>query len=291
MSPAVPRLVFDLSHSTFPFCCTWPNRHKENVIIGAGSRITKETKQTSCALPEHNPNPLLLQAGEEGTEGAASPPCLAGAGARTAGSWLRAAQSSTGTTLEKGAEPGEMSWRSMSHLPESSSRASLHPVSGASFSETHHLQVLPGGLGCAGSTTWGCTVTQGDSPRTLEEALVLFWLLSVFLQCLGQESRLPEGLFALLCLTKALVPALVLRLSAGPGMVVPVNLSCWESQLTSGCSLVLLSTANTSSLPVLSAEQNGARDKEGVIKALIMELSPFSSWLSQAELCSPAQLC
>lgn len=74
MAPAVPRLVFDLSHSTFPFCCTWPNRHKENVIIGAGSVITKETKQTSCALPEHSPNALLLQAGEEGTEGAASPP-------------------------------------------------------------------------------------------------------------------------------------------------------------------------------------------------------------------------
>lgn len=85
VAPAVPRLVFDLSHSTFPFCCTWPNRHKENVIIGAGSVITKETKQTSCALPEHNPNSLLLQAGEEGTEGAASPPCLAEAGARTAG--------------------------------------------------------------------------------------------------------------------------------------------------------------------------------------------------------------
>lgn len=89
MAPAVPRLVFDLSHSTFPFCCTWPNRQKENVIIGAGSVITKETKQTSCALPEHSPNPLLLQAGEEGAEGAASPPCLAGTGAgaraRTAG--------------------------------------------------------------------------------------------------------------------------------------------------------------------------------------------------------------
>lgn len=50
-------------------------------------------------------------------------------------------------------------------------------------------------------------------------------------------------------------------------------------------------TAKTSSLPVLSAERNGARDKEGVIKAPVMELSPFSSWLSQAELCSPAQLC
>lgn len=85
MAPAVPRLVLDLSHSTFPFCCTWPNQHKENVIIGAGSVITKETKQTSSALPEHDPNPLLLQAGEEGTEGAASPPCLAGTGARTAG--------------------------------------------------------------------------------------------------------------------------------------------------------------------------------------------------------------
>lgn len=87
MAPAVPRLVFDLSHSTFPFCCTWPNRQKENVIIGAGSVITKETKQTSCAVPEHSPNPLLLQAGEEGTAGAATPPCLAGtgAGARTAG--------------------------------------------------------------------------------------------------------------------------------------------------------------------------------------------------------------
>lgn len=68
VAPAVPRLVFDLSHSTFPFCCTWPNRQKENVIIGAGSVITKETKQTSCALPEHSPNPLFLQAEEEGTE-------------------------------------------------------------------------------------------------------------------------------------------------------------------------------------------------------------------------------
>lgn len=83
MAPAVPRLVFDLSHSTFPLCCTWPNRHKENVIIGAGNVITKETKQTSCALPEHSPNPLLLHTGVERTEGAASPPCLAGTGAGT----------------------------------------------------------------------------------------------------------------------------------------------------------------------------------------------------------------
>lgn len=56
-------------------------------------------------------------------------------------------------------------------------------------------------------------MTQGDSPHTpLEEALV-FWLLSVFLHCLGQQSRLPEGVSALVCLTKALVPALVPRLS------------------------------------------------------------------------------
>lgn len=65
---AVLRLVFDLSHSRFPLCCSWPIRHKENVITGAGSAVTKETKQTSSALPEHGPNPPLLQAGEEGTE-------------------------------------------------------------------------------------------------------------------------------------------------------------------------------------------------------------------------------
>lgn len=48
----VPRLVFDLSHSRFPLCCSWPSQHKENVITGAGSVVTKETKQTSSALPE-----------------------------------------------------------------------------------------------------------------------------------------------------------------------------------------------------------------------------------------------
>lgn len=71
-------------------------------------------------------------------------------------------------------------------------------------------------------------MTQGDSPHSLEQAVVLFWLLSVFLQCLGQQSRLPEEVFALVCLTKALVPALVPRLSVGPRTVVPVNLSSWE---------------------------------------------------------------
>lgn len=35
----------------------------------------------------------------------------------------------------------------------------------------------------------------------LEEALVLFWLLSVFLRCPGQQSGLPEGAFVLACLT------------------------------------------------------------------------------------------
>jgi len=85
VAPAVPSLVFDLSHSRFPLCSSWPSRHKENVITGAGSAVTKETKQTSSARPEDGPNPPLLRAGEEGTEQAASPPCLAGAGARTAG--------------------------------------------------------------------------------------------------------------------------------------------------------------------------------------------------------------
>lgn len=75
-------------------------------------------------------------------------------------------------------------------------------------------------------------MTQGDSPHFLEEALVLFWLLSVFLLCLGQQPRLPEEVFALVCLTKALVPALALRLCAGPRKMVPVNLSSWESRLT-----------------------------------------------------------
>lgn len=54
---------------------------------------------------------------------------------------------------------------------------------------------------------------------------------------------------------------------------------------------MLLGYSKISGLPVLCAEQNEARDKKGVIKAPVMELSPFSSWLSQAELCSPAQLC
>lgn len=130
--------------------------------------------------------------------------------------------------------------------------------------------------------------------HSLEEALVFFWLLSVFLHCLGQQSRLPEGVSALVCLTKALVPALVPRLSVLcraqhggasepflPGKLpqqVAAARCCWG-------------TAKTSGLPVPSAEQNEARDKKGVIKAPIMELSPFSRWLSQAELCSPAQLC
>lgn len=35
----------------------------------------------------------------------------------------------------------------------------------------------------------------------LEEALDLFWLLSVFLRCPGWQSWLPEGAFALVCLT------------------------------------------------------------------------------------------
>lgn len=33
-------------------------------------------------------------------------------------------------------------------------------------------------------------MTQGDSLHTLEEALGLLWLLSAFLQCLGQQPRL-----------------------------------------------------------------------------------------------------
>lgn len=68
VATAVPKLVFDLSHSIFPLFCPWPNQHKENVITGAGSAVTMETKQTSSAPPERGPNPLLLQAGEEGTE-------------------------------------------------------------------------------------------------------------------------------------------------------------------------------------------------------------------------------
>lgn len=120
----------------------------------------------------------------------------------------------------------------------------------------------------------GCTT---HSP---EEALVLFWLLSVFL---GQQSMLPGGLFALVCLTKAPVPALVLRLSAGPRMVVPVHLSSWESQLTRR---LQPGAAGLQQKPLafLCYLQNEAGDKEGVIKAPMTELS-------QAELCSPAQLC
>lgn len=95
----------------------------------------------------------------------------------------------------------------------------------------HHLQV-PAPTGWAGLCWQHHMGMRRDSGRltthSLEEALVLFWLLSVFLQCLGQQSRLPEEVFALVCLIKVLVPALVPRLSVGPRMVVPVNLSSWE---------------------------------------------------------------
>lgn len=130
--------------------------------------------------------------------------------------------------------------------------------------------------------------------HSLEQTLVLFWLLRVFLHCLGQQSRLPEGAFALAYLTKALVPALVLRLSVlcraqDGGASEPFLWGKLPDQVAAA--RCLWATAKPSGLPVLSAEQNEARDTEGVIKAPIMELCPFSSWLSQAELCSPAQLC
>lgn len=45
------------------------------------------------------------------------------------------------------------------------------PFLGHPSVKPHHLQVPApagwAGLGCAGSTTWRCTVTQGDSPHTL----------------------------------------------------------------------------------------------------------------------------
>lgn len=67
MTLAVPRLVFGHSCSAFPLCSSWPSRHKENVITGAGSAVTKGTKQTSPALPERSPNLPLLRA-REGAE-------------------------------------------------------------------------------------------------------------------------------------------------------------------------------------------------------------------------------
>lgn len=166
------------------------------------------------------------------------------------------------------------------------------PFLGHPSVKPHHLQVPAPRAGLCWQHHVGMHRDSGRlTTNSLEEALVLLWLLSVFLQCLGQPSRLPAGVFPLVCLTKALVPALVPRLSAGPRMVVPVNLSSRESEHQVSAARCRWGTAKTPGLPVLSALQNGARDKEGVIKALIMELCPFSSWLSQAELCSPAQLC
>lgn len=69
---------------------------------------------------------------------------------------------------------------------------------------------------------------------------------------------------------------------------MPVNLSSQKSKHQVAAARCRWGTAKPPGFPVLSARQNGARDKEGVIKALIMELCPFSSWLSQAELCSPS---
>lgn len=130
MTRAVPRLVFGLSCSTFPLCSSWPGRHKENVITGAGSAVTKGTKQTSPALPEHSPNLPLLRA-REGAEQqpALSIPTLSGRSRGEGSGGLSATFGEVGPQRERGSGPGEMS-SGKCHIPRAPSVlfCPLHPV-------------------------------------------------------------------------------------------------------------------------------------------------------------------
>lgn len=111
--------------------------------------------------------------------------------------------SSTGPKWEIGGEPGEVSWRTTSRFPESPPQGSSGPCFwGILQLNPIFCRRLPQEAGLCLQHSAGMRRDSGPVTMSfLEEVLVLFWLLSVFLRCPGQQSGLPEGAFALARLT------------------------------------------------------------------------------------------
>lgn len=153
-----------------------------------------------------------------------------------------------------------------------------HPVSGASFSETPLSAGACPRAGLCRQHHVGMLRDSGRLPtHSREEALVLSWLLRVLLHCLGPIPAAWKGLWLGEC-----EPSAGARLSV---LCRARHGAAREPFPPDTCSPVLLGRRKPSGLAVLSAEQKEARAEEGVIEAPIVELSPLSSWLCQAELC------
>lgn len=109
----------------------------------------------------------------------------------------------------------------------------------------------------------------------LEEALVLFWLLTSSCNARGGDPGCLEGPLPWYVWPKHWDGALVQRLGA-----VPVDLSSCPAAAAQHH----WGKAKTSCLPCAIC-RSGARDKEGVTGALAMELAAFSSWSQLGPAC------